>query len=231
MNFRDNLLYVQNRIQKACARSGRDPSEVRLVAVTKYLDVEGTSQLLDAGVEDVGESRVQQAVPKWEQLGDRGTWHFIGHLQTNKVKAVLDKFHYIHSLDRISLLEKIEKEAARMNRIIPCFLQVNVAREPSKSGLFPHEVEAFVEKIGNMDYIRVVGLMTMAPKVQNPEEVRWVFRTLREIRQKVQEMGVPQVPAQHLSMGMSNDFEVAIEEGATYIRLGSVLVHGSGKDK
>lgn len=226
---RDNLLRIQERIERACRRSGRSPNDVTLLAVTKYLDAEHMRQLLDLGVEHVGENRVQAAVVKWQQLGERGTWHFIGHLQTNKVRDVLGRFQYIHSLDRLSLAQELDKRAGKAGTPVSCFLQVNVSGETTKSGLNPQEVKHFVEIIGNMKYIRVIGLMTMAPKTDNPKETRPVFRRLRELRDEVRAMGVPNVPVEHLSMGMSGDFEVAVEEGATFVRLGQILYETTGR--
>lgn len=223
VQVRDNLLRIQERIERACHRSGRSPADVTLVAVTKYLDVEHMRLLLELGVEHVGENRAQAALEKWRHLGDRGTWHFIGHLQTNKVKNVLGRFQYIHSLDRLSLAQELDKRAAQAGTTVSCFLQVNVSGETSKSGVHPQEIKGFVESLGNMKYIRVIGLMTMAPKTDNPEETRPVFRRLRQLRDEVQAMGVPNVSAEHLSMGMSGDFEVAVEEGATFVRLGQIL--------
>lgn len=226
---RDNWLRVQERIDRACRRSGRSPEDVTVVAVTKYLDVDEMRQLLELGFEHVGENRAQAAVKKWEQLGERGTWHFIGHLQTNKVKDVLGRFHYIHSLDRLSLAQELDKRAAKAGEPVTCFLQVNVSGEATKSGVPPDEVKRFVEAIGKLQYIRVVGLMTMAPKTDDPETTRPIFRRLRELRDEVQAMGIPNVPAKHLSMGMSGDFEVAVEEGATFVRLGQILYDATGK--
>jgi len=225
---RSNLERVLERIEAACLRSGRSPQEVKLVAVTKYLGLDEMRRLFQLNVEHVGENRVQSALPKWQQLGDQGTWHFVGHLQTNKVRDVIGRFQYIHSLDRISLAQELDKRAASTGVPVSCFVQVNVSGEASKYGLDPQEVLNFVEKIGNMKYIRVVGLMTMAPIVENPEEARPVFRRLREIRDQVREMQIANVPAKHLSMGMSGDFEVAVEEGATFVRLGRILYQPMG---
>jgi len=229
IQVRDNLFRIQERIEKACLRSGRKPADVTVIAVTKYLDAEHMGMLLDLGVEHVGENRVQAAIEKFQRLGDRGTWHFIGQLQTNKVRQVLGRFTYIHSLDRLSLAQELDKRAARMQTPVNCFLQVNVSGEATKTGLSPQEVKGFVETIGNLKYIRVIGLMTMAPMTENPEETRPVFRRLRQLRDEVSAMGVPNVPAEHLSMGMSGDFEVAVEEGATFVRLGQILYQTSGK--
>ncbi|GAB7387647.1 YggS family pyridoxal phosphate-dependent enzyme [Bacillaceae bacterium] len=215
---------VRRRIEEACKRSGRDPGDVRVIAVTKYVGLETTKEVLDSGIEHVGENRVQEALPKWERLGHRGVWHFIGHLQRNKVKDVVGKFAYIHSLDRLSLAEEIEKRAKRLGIVCKCFVQVNVSGEQSKYGLPPEEVVPFVRRVSEMEAIEVVGLMTMAPFVEDPQETRDVFRGLKALQREVQALSLPRVPAPHLSMGMSNDFEVAVEEGATFVRLGSILV-------
>lgn len=205
---------------------GRDPNEVRVVTVTKYLDVEGTKQVLDAGFDHIGESRVQQAIPKWKELGNRGVWHFIGHLQSNKVKEVIGRFQYLHSLDRFSLAKEINRRAMQRNQTIRCFLQVNVSGEESKFGIAPNELTEFALEVAQLPQIEIVGLMTMAPKVDRPEEVRPVFRELKRCQQRLIKLESPRLQVPHLSMGMSQDFDIAIEEGATWIRLGSVLVGG-----
>ncbi|WP_376766323.1 YggS family pyridoxal phosphate-dependent enzyme [Thermoactinomyces mirandus] len=219
---------VKQRIEQACFRSGRNPGEVNVLAVTKYLDIEGTRNILDLGLQHIGENRVQNALPKWEELGDRGTWHFIGHLQRRKVKDVVGRFAYIHSLDRFSLAEEIDRRVAAGGYPPQrCFLQVNVSGEESKYGISPQELEEFACEVANLSTIEIVGLMTMAPIANDPEEVRPVFRELKRLQGKLQRLR-PRLRVPHLSMGMSQDFEIAIEEGATWVRLGSVLV-GGGK--
>lgn len=221
----NNLKDVQKNIAEACRNQGRDPREVKLIAVTKYVDLETTRKLLDLGIEHIGENRVQDAVPKHDELGDRGTWHFIGHLQTNKVKNVLGRFSYIHSLDRHSLAKEINKRAKRQELVANCLIQVNVAGEESKFGLAPSDVVPFATEVAHhMANINIVGLMTMAPFVENPEEVRPVFRELRTLRDHLYQLDLPRVKTLELSMGMSNDYLVAVEEGATIVRLGSVLI-------
>jgi pyridoxal phosphate enzyme (YggS family) len=215
---------IQERISAACRRSGRDESAVKIVAVTKYLDVEQLGDVLEAGIVHIGENRVQDAQPKLDRFGHLGTWHFIGHLQTNKVKDVISRFHFIHSLDRLSLAREVEKRASALGIVVPCFMQVNISGEETKFGVNPSDVLAFAEEISNMKHIKVIGLMTMAPHVENPEETRPVFRGLREWRDRLQSLRIPNLPCTELSMGMSNDFEVAVEEGATFVRIGSVLV-------
>jgi pyridoxal phosphate enzyme (YggS family) len=222
--LRERLARIEERIASACARSNRKREDVKIVAVTKYVDADTIGDLLAVGIEHIGENRVQDAMPKYERFGDRGTWHFIGHLQTNKVKEVVGRFAYIHSLDRLSLARELNKRGEALNLVVSCFLQVNISGEETKFGLSPKDVLAFLQETSNMKHIRIMGLMTMAPHVENPEETRPVFRQLYEWKERINEWKFPHAAIEELSMGMSGDFEVAIEEGATYIRLGSVLV-------
>lgn len=224
MTMQQRIEHVRARIAAAAARCGRAPDEVQVIAVTKYVSLETTRQALDLGLAHIGENRWQDVQPKWEALHERGTWHFIGHLQTNKVKDVVGKFAYIHSLDRLSLAKEIEKKAAALGVVQQCFIQVNVSGEESKYGLQPEELANFAQQLREMPHIRVVGLMTMAPLEFEAEATRPVFRGLRELRDELNRTGRLGYEATHLSMGMSGDFEVAIEEGATWIRLGTVLV-------
>ena len=222
--IKDRLQAIEERIQAACDRAGRKREEVKIIAVTKYIDAQAIGDLLDVGIMDIGENRVQDALPKHELHGDRGTWHFIGHLQTNKAKEVVGRFPYIHSLDRVSLAQELNKRGEALNTVVNCFLQVNISGEETKFGLSPNDVLAFLRETSNMKHIKIIGLMTMAPVVDNQEEARQVFRGLYEWKERINELAFPHAHIEELSMGMSSDFEVAIEEGATYIRLGSVLV-------
>lgn len=215
---------VKKIIDIACRNSSRSPEEVKVIAVTKYVDIPRMEEALDTGLEHIGESKAQDALPKWEKLGHKGTWHFIGHLQSNKVKDVLNKFTYIHSLDRLSLAKEIEKRAGDFDIIVPCFVQVNVAGEETKYGLAPEKVEGFIRDLTIFSHIKVVGLMTMAPYEANPLETRPIFKRLKEIQLQLQKNAWAHAPLTELSMGMSNDYQIAIEEGATFIRLGSTLV-------
>ncbi|MDO3676783.1 YggS family pyridoxal phosphate-dependent enzyme [Paenibacillus ehimensis] len=223
MDLQDRLTAARHRIQEACRRSGRNPEELRIIAITKYTTLEVTEQILQLGVSDIGESRWQDARTKWQTLGALGTWHFIGHLQTNKVKDVVGKFDYIHSLDRLSLAEEIEKKAAALQTAVNCFIQVNVSGEQTKQGVSPEGLFTFAEQIAGMEHLRIAGLMTMAPHEADPEATRPVFKRLRELRGELNARSVLKYEVTGLSMGMSNDFEVAVEEGATWLRLGSVL--------
>lgn len=222
-DLKNRISHVEERIRLACARSGRERSEVNTIAVTKYVSLETTSQVLRLGLEHIGENRWQDAREKWEELGSQGTWHFIGHLQTNKVKNVIDKFTYFHSMDRLSLATELQRKAEVLDIAVKCFIQLNVSGEQSKFGLDPQELFQFAKEIKHMDRLQVAGLMTMAPHVVDPEQTRPVFRKLREWKDRLNEEMILDSTLQHLSMGMSNDFEIAIEEGATWVRLGSVL--------
>ncbi|GIP19760.1 YggS family pyridoxal phosphate-dependent enzyme [Paenibacillus sp. J22TS3] len=224
MNLQDRLSMVGHRIREACGRCGRSEEEIQIIAVTKYTTMKTVEQVLSSGIGHVGESRTKEAQSKYETFHPLGTWHFIGHLQTNKVKDIVGKFEYIHSLDRLSLMKEIEKKAADLNAVVNCFIQVNVSGEKSKQGLSPEALFSFAQEVSRMKQIRVVGLMTMAPYELDAEATRPVFRELRRLRDELNAKDIFSYPVQHLSMGMSNDFEIAIEEGATWLRLGSVLV-------
>jgi pyridoxal phosphate enzyme (YggS family) len=222
LSLQKRIQLVERRIAEACARVGKSREEIQLIAVTKYVSLDTTKAVLDHGVEHIGENRWQDAKEKWETLGERGVWHFIGHLQTNKVKEILGRFSWIHSLDRLSLAKEIEKRASKERLTVPCLIQLNVSGEESKYGLAPANLMDFIREVQAMQHIQLQGFMTMAPFAENPEEIRPVFRELRYIRDDINQK--LNLKLQHLSMGMSNDFEIAIEEGATMIRLGSVLV-------
>jgi PLP dependent protein len=216
-----NLRIIQNNIVEACKRAGRDPADIRIIAVTKYVSVERAKEAYAAGISDFGENRDDGFLQKYEALGNKPTWHFIGTLQSRKVKNVIDKVDYIHSLDRLSLAEEIQKRA---KRTVKCFVQVNVSGEESKHGLSPEEVIPFIEKLREFPNIEVVGLMTMAPYTDNEQTIRSCFRHLKQLQKEIQALHIPYAPCTELSMGMSNDYIIAIEEGATFIRLGTSLV-------
>lgn len=227
MGLQERIASIEKRVEEACARSGRSSKDIHIVAVTKTVPLEATADIIRSGFGHVGENRLQDALPKREAIGDTTIWHFIGHLQTNKVKDVVGKFQYIHSLDRPSLAVEIEKKAGALGIVADCFIQVNVSGEESKYGLAPEALFAFAESLKDCRHIKVAGLMTMAPYEAEPEGTRPVFRGLRELRDELNRRAILSYKVDHLSMGMSNDFEVAIEEGSTWIRLGTVLV---GKD-
>ncbi|KPB04451.1 YggS family pyridoxal phosphate-dependent enzyme [Bacillus sp. CHD6a] len=216
-----NLSEIKQNIRDACGRADRSVEEVKIIAVTKYVSTERAQEAVTAGVAHLGENRDDGFLKKWDAISKQATWHFIGTLQTKKVKNIIDKVDYIHSLDRKSLAEEIHKRA---EKIIKCFVQVNVSGEDSKHGLKPDEVPGFVKTLSDFHNIQIVGLMTMAPFTEEEEILRNCFRGLKSLQQEIQLMNLPFAPCTELSMGMSNDYKIAIEEGATFVRIGSALV-------
>jgi pyridoxal phosphate enzyme (YggS family) len=216
-----NLEEVRRGIAAAAQKAGRDPAAVKLVAVSKTVDPARIKEAWDAGQQIFGENYLQEARGKIEALGPGATWHFIGHLQTNKAKAAVDLFHLIHSVDRLHLAQSLEKAAAGRQKVQEILLQVNLAGEASKSGAPPQAVPALLGEIARLPHLRVVGLMTMPPWFDDPEAVRPYFRGLRELRDRLLPLGLGPLP--ELSMGMSGDFEAAIEEGATLVRIGTAI--------
>ncbi|HQA06510.1 MAG TPA: YggS family pyridoxal phosphate-dependent enzyme [Syntrophomonadaceae bacterium] len=217
-----NLNRIRQRISIACASVGRDVSSVTLVAVSKTVGVEAVQAAVKLGVTDFGENRVSELVHKRAVVPDV-RWHMIGRLQTNKVKEVVDKAYLIHSLDRWNLAEALQKRADILDITIPVLLQVNIAGEEQKAGVHPDEVLPFLQSIDQLPRIKIMGLMTMAPLSDDPEHSRPIFRELAQMRKQLQQYDIPNVSLRHLSMGMSQDFEVAIQEGADLVRIGSSL--------
>ncbi|MHC5251434.1 YggS family pyridoxal phosphate-dependent enzyme [Listeria kieliensis] len=223
MSKQDNLIQINANIKEACKKSGRSEAEVNLVAVTKTIDVAGMKELYDLGIRDFGENRVDVFLEKYEAFQDFSDirWHFIGSLQTRKVKQIIDKVDFIHSLDRVSLAEEIEKRAIKP---VCCFLQLNVSGEESKHGFTKESALAFLKQ-ADFKQIEIVGLMTMAPITENEDDLHEIFHTLKEAGAEIASLQLNQVTASELSMGMTNDYSIAIEEGATYIRVGRALVN------
>lgn len=219
----DNFREVKQRIEEACRRSGRDPKEVTLIAVSKTKPVEMLQEAYDFGTRIFGENKVQELTDKYEQMPKDIHWHLIGHLQRNKVKYIIDKVDLIHSVDSLRLAETIDKEAQKHGLIANILIEVNVAGEESKFGLAPEEVGEFLDQLAGFSHIKVCGLMTIAPFVENPEENRPYFQRLRKLSVDIAAKKVNNVTMSILSMGMTNDFEVAVEEGATMVRVGTGL--------
>lgn len=217
----ENLQEVEKRIQAACTRANRNRNEVTLIAVSKTKPVSMLEEVYAEGVRCLGENKVQELTEKYDKLPKDVMWHMIGHLQRNKVKYIVDKVTLIHSVDSIRLAETIEQEAAKRNVIVPILIEVNVAEEDSKFGLKVDEVVSMIEEISKFSHIRIKGLMTIAPYVENPEENRSVFAHLRKLSVDIAEKNIDNVSVEILSMGMTNDYEVAIEEGATMVRVGT----------
>ena len=223
VNIARNVEQVRARVADACARVGRDPSEVLIVAVSKTFPPEAIREAVAAGIAHIGENRVQEAYQKFQALGRIATWHMVGHLQTNKVKRALEFFDWIHSVDSLHLAEEINKRAERLGReFVDVLVEVNTSGEASKYGVSPSEAAGLVEKIDALPKVRVQGLMTIAPIVEDPEEARPYFVQLRELRDELLRKGAAE-SLPHLSMGMTDDFEVAVEEGATMVRIGRAI--------
>ena len=217
----ENLKYVNERIQKSCLKAGRDEKEVTLIAVSKTKPVPDLMEAYQEGCREFGENKVQELVDKYEVMPKDIHWHMIGHMQRNKVKYIIDKVDLIHSVDSVRLAETIDKEAEKHNVTANILIEVNVAKEESKFGLMPEEVPALVEQISKFSHIRVKGLMTIAPFVENPEDNRPVFAHLRKLSVDIAKKNIDNITMSILSMGMKNDYQVAIEEGATMVRVGT----------
>ena len=219
--IKENLISVENEIREACLRAGRRREDVTLIAVSKTKPVSDLEVAYALGVRVFGENKVQELADKYEVLPKDIEWHMIGHLQRNKVKYIIDKVSLIHSVDSLRLAETIEKEAAKRNITVNILIEVNVAREESKFGLMPEELEEFIAKISDFSHIRVKGLMTIAPFVADSEENRVIFQRLHKLSVDIETKNVDNITMRVLSMGMTNDYAVAIEEGATMVRVGT----------
>ena len=219
--LKENYEEVQKKITEACKRAGRNREEVTLIAVSKTKPVEMLSEIYDLGERNFGENKVQELTEKEEVLPKDIHWHMIGHLQRNKVKYIIDKVAMIHSVDSLRLAQTIEQEAAKKDLVMPILLEVNVAEEESKFGLTTNEVLPLLEKISIFSHIKVMGLMTIAPFVKNPEENREVFRTLKKLSVDISAKNINNVNMSVLSMGMTGDYQVAVQEGSTMVRVGT----------
>ncbi|MCC8104289.1 MAG: YggS family pyridoxal phosphate-dependent enzyme [Clostridiales bacterium] len=219
--LRENLQDVERRVTAACARAGRSRDEVLLVAVSKTKPVGMIEEIYGEGVRDFGENHPQEIREKFPQLPTDTRWHMIGHLQTNKIKYIIDRACMVHSVDSFHLAEAISKAAVKSRRIMPVLIEVNMAGEASKFGVTPEETEALIRQIAPLPGIHVEGLMTIAPYTENPEENRTYFREMKKLNVDIGAKNIDNVCMRHLSMGMTGDYEVAIEEGATMVRVGT----------
>lgn len=219
--LQENYKNVKEKIKKACEKVGRDPKEVTLIAVSKTKPLSAIEEVMKTGCVDFGENKVQEMCEKEEQVSKPVNWHLIGHLQTNKVKYIIDKAALIHSIDSFKLASCIEKEAEKKNRIVPILIQVNIANENTKFGLKKEEVLSVIEEISKLSHVKIKGLMTIAPFVENPEENRVHFQNLHKLFIDIKEKTINNVDMDILSMGMTGDYQVAVEEGATMVRVGT----------
>jgi len=218
--IKNNLEIVNEKMKKAALKVNRNPEEIKLVAVTKTATTEQIKEAINAGVKIIGENRVQDAKEKYQILTADIEWHLIGHLQTNKTKYAVEIFNCIHSVDSIKLAQEIDKRSKQFEKKIDVLVEVNVSGEETKYGIKPEEVEPFLKEISEFPEIRVRGLMTIAPIVEDKEEVRPYFRKLRELSEEIKSKNIGNVKMDYLSMGMTEDFEIAIEEGANMVRIG-----------
>ncbi|WP_176446890.1 YggS family pyridoxal phosphate-dependent enzyme [Lentibacillus sp. CBA3610] len=221
MDVATNLRHIKQNIEQASKKSNRNPEEITIIAVTKYVTIERTEEAIEAGISNLGENRLDGFLEKHEYIQDKASWHFIGTLQSRKVKEVVGKVDAIHSLDRFSLAKEINKRAAEP---VDCFVQVNVSGEDSKHGVSPNDTLSFIKELEAFENVRVVGLMTMAPHIKDEHRLRRIFKQLASLRDDIKAKKLPYAPCDYLSMGMSNDYQLAVEEGATHIRIGSNLV-------
>lgn len=221
MDVASNLHNIETRINEAAERAGRNPDDIKIIAVTKYVTAARAKEAYEAGIRNLGENRSEGILAKREFFDEQPVWHFIGSLQTRKVKSIIDKVNIIHSLDRISLAAEIQKRAEKP---VDCLVQVNVSGEDTKHGIPPQETIEFVKQLASFDKIRIIGLMTMAPLTDNHEVIRQCFKDLKNLQVQIQNLLLPYAPCRELSMGMSNDFEIAVEEGSTMVRIGTALV-------
>lgn len=219
----DNLESLRQRIAKCCERIGRSKDDVQLVCVTKKASVNDIREALTAGAAILGENRVQDALLKRRALGDKPIWHLVGHLQTNKAKDAVRIFSLVHSVDSIRLAKSIDREAAKIGKVQDILLQVNTSGESSKFGLEPGEAVDFFKEVVLYPNIKILGLMTIAPEADDPEIIRPCFRALRELRDKINAICDMRYAIRILSMGMTNDFEIAIEEGSNMVRVGAAI--------
>ncbi len=219
--LKENLANVEKNIEQACKNAGRSRDEVTLIAVSKTKPVEMLQEIYDENIRDFGENKVQELCSKMEQLPSDIRWHMIGHLQRNKVKYIVGKVELIHSVDTYRLAEEINIQAKKQNVIVPILVEVNIAHEESKFGISAEDAILLVEDISKLENIRIKGLMTIAPYVENPEDNRLYFRKIKQLSVDITNKNIDNVSMEILSMGMTGDYMVAIEEGATMVRVGT----------
>ncbi len=223
MGIRENIVSVRKKIEEACKRVGRNPNEVVLMGVTKMVAPHYINEAIDSGIKVIGENRVQEARDKFDKVKKGVKWHMIGPLQVNKVKYAVHIFDMIQSLESVKLADEIEKRASSLERPMEVLVEIKTSFEETKHGISPLDLIPFLKRLSNYRYLKVKGLMTMAPLLSDPELTRPYFRQTKELFDKVKEMNIPNIEMEILSMGMSGDFEIAIEEGSTLVRVGRAI--------
>lgn len=218
-----NIDYIKSEIINSCKKVNRE-NGINLIAVTKTVDIDAINEAIESGITDVGENKPQELARKYDVIGDKVRWHQIGSLQTNKVKYIIDKVYMIHSIDRLSLCEEIQKRAEKINKTINCLIQVNISEEESKQGISKDEAIDFIKTISEKyKNIKVKGLMTMAPYTEDESIIRDTFKWLKDLSEEISRENIENVYMDELSMGMSNDFKIAVEEGSTLVRVGTYI--------
>lgn len=224
MSIKENIDEILKRKNEAALRCGRSPEDITIIAVSKTVDGSRAREAVMGGLENLGENRVQEIMNKYDELQDlQVKWHMIGHLQKNKVKYIIDKVELIHSVESIELAAEINKRASQHNIISNILIELNIGEEESKFGINEISVYDFVSSMEQFENIKVMGLMTVAPYCENPEDVRWVFKKMKDIFDKISSMNLKNTQMKYLSMGMTNDFEIAIEEGSNIARIGTAV--------
>lgn len=222
MIIKENTNEIIKRVDEAAKRSNRKLEDITIISVTKTVGIDKINKVVDSGITNLGENRVQELINKFDNLIDNNVkWHMIGHLQTNKVKYIIDKVKLIHSLDSIKLAKEIDKKSKDNNIISKVLIEMNVGEEESKFGINPKDIETFLNELEQFNNIKICGLMTVAPYCQNNEEIRWVFKKMKKIFDNISKHKYKNTEMKYLSMGMTNDFEIAIEEGANMVRIGT----------
>lgn len=224
MTIKENIDDILKRTADAAIRSGRAPEDITVIAVSKTVDADRAKEAVEGGLINLGENRVQELVSKFEQLSNIDIkWHLIGHLQKNKVKYIIDKATLIHSVESLELANEINKRAIQHNLTANVLIELNIGEEESKFGIDEESIYDFIKSMEQFENIKVLGLMTVAPFSEDPEDIRWVFKKMKEIFDKISGIKLKNTEMKYLSMGMTNDFEIAIEEGANIIRIGTAI--------
>ncbi|MEK6646020.1 MAG: YggS family pyridoxal phosphate-dependent enzyme [Candidatus Firestonebacteria bacterium] len=223
VNITENFKKVQDRINTSALKLGRDPKQIKLIAVTKTIDADIIKEAISSGIIAIGENKVQDAKDKFIAIGNTIEWHMIGALQTNKVKDAVRIFDMIHSLDRINLAQEIDKEGKKADKVIKTLIEVNITEDPAKHGILIKDIWGLLQAVANMTHINVEGLMTIAPYGEDTKKIRKCFYILRRLAEDIEQDMLNNINMKYLSMGMSNDFEIAIEEGANILRIGTAI--------
>jgi len=224
LDIKYNIADILKNVEASANKVGKTLDDITVIAVTKTVDYKRANEAIEAGLNNLGENRVQEFMNKYEQMDNSNiNWHIIGHLQTNKVKYIINKVKLIHSLESLSLAEEINKRSKQNGVVTEVLIELNIGEEESKFGIKNNELIDFIKSVENLEYIKIVGLMTVAPYVENKEDVRWVFKEMKNLYDVVSNMSFKNVQMKYLSMGMTNDYDVAIEEGSNVIRIGTAI--------